>query len=287
MISHLDKTLEALLRQKVPLSPESYDISFDIPIMDWTRKLSGDKRTVNLYLYDIRENQKLRTNEWQLKRNPDSTVTRKKPSIRIDLSYLITAWSPAQTEPVVEEHHMLSQILATLFKYPTIPPDVLQGNLATIVPPPEIPALVAQPNGFKDQGQGPFWNAAGQHWKPAVQYTVTIPLDLQEAITGAMVTTKIHKYQQEGHPETEEKLLQIGGRVVEAADPATGIPGAEVIILELGRTTRSDINGYYTFVKLQGGTYTVKAGIEGRKTERTVQVPAPGGNYNIMLSKGK
>ena len=87
MISHLDKTLEELLRREVPLPSASYDISFDIPTKDWASKLSKSKETINLYLYDIKENRELRTNEWQVNRKSDGTVDQEKPPVRIDLSY--------------------------------------------------------------------------------------------------------------------------------------------------------------------------------------------------------
>ena len=186
--------MEELLRKKVPLPSTAYDISFDIPTKEWEKDLPTSKQTVNLYLYDIKENRELRTNEWHVNRNPDGTVDQKKPPVRIDLSYLITAWSTAKTEQTVDEHRLLSMILITLFKYPSIPSDVLQEDLATINPPIEIPTSVAQPDGFKDQGQGQFWNAVDQFWKPGIHYVVTIPLDLQEKITGPMVTTRIAEY---------------------------------------------------------------------------------------------
>lgn len=198
MISHLDKTLEELLRREVPLPSASYDISFDIPTKDWASKLSKSKETINLYLYDIKENRELRTNEWQVDRKSDGTVDQEKPPVRIDLSYLITAWSPADvtpaTAPAIDEHHLLSRILEILFKHPSIPSYVFQGGLSTIDPTPEIPATVAQSDGFKEQGQGQFWNAVDQFWKPSIQYVVTIPLDLHEATTSTMVATKIVEY---------------------------------------------------------------------------------------------
>ncbi|MEA3283172.1 MAG: Pvc16 family protein [Euryarchaeota archaeon] len=190
--------MEELLRREVPLPSASYDISFDIPSKNWASKLSKSKETINLYLYDIKENRELRTNEWQVNRKSDGTVDQEKPPVRIDLSYLITTWSPADvtpaTEPAIDEHHLLSSILETLFKYPFIPSYVFQGGLSTIDPPPEIPATVAQSDGFKDQSQGQFWNAVDQFWKPSIQYVVTIPLDLHETTTSTMVATKVVEY---------------------------------------------------------------------------------------------
>lgn len=277
MLSHLNRTIENLLRQKVPLLDTEYDISFDIPTKEWASKLSTTKPTINIYLYDIRENRELRSNEWELKRNPDGTVTKEKPPVRIDAFYIITAWSPAQTDAVLEEHHLLSQILAVLFKYSFIPEDVLAGDLATIKPSPKLPITVACPDAFKEQGVGQFWNAVDQYWKPFIHLIVTVPIDLQEKITGCAVTTKIIKY------ETEE-LIQIGGRVVEASDLSQGIANVTVAIIELGKITKTDTKGYFKFSGLKRGTYTFKASISEREVTKVIQVPAPDGNYNLVLS---
>ena len=195
MLSHLDRTIEKFLKQELrKLRLQDIDISFDIPTKEWASKLSTTKPTINVYLYDIRENRELRSNEWELKRNPDGTITKEKPPVRIDAFYIITAWSPAQTDAVLDEHHLLSQILAVLFKYPFIPEDVL-AEVTNIKPPPKLPITVACPDAFKDQGVGQFWNAVDQYWKPFIHLIVTVPIDLQEKITGRAVTTKIIKYE--------------------------------------------------------------------------------------------
>ncbi|RZN41680.1 MAG: DUF4255 domain-containing protein [Methanosarcinales archaeon] len=272
MISHIDETLEELLRKKVPLSSEHYDISFDIPTKDWASKISASKPTINLYLYDIKENRELRTNEWQVKQNLNGTADQKKPPVRIDLSYIITAWSPADpspaTTPAIDEHHLLSMILKTLFEYPFIPSDVFLGDLATIDPLPEIPAIVTQPDGFKDQGQGQFWNAVDQFWKPSIQYVVTMPLDLQKKITDTMVTmvTTIRTIWISGHgsPKT---IIRLGGIVTNDADPPAPIIGAEVTLVDLNRApvgkTFSDSEGKFTSERLSEGEYTIKVSAPG------------------------
>ena len=46
---------------------------------------------IDLFLYDVRENLELRSNEVSIERRGDGTATRTRPSVRVDLSYLITA----------------------------------------------------------------------------------------------------------------------------------------------------------------------------------------------------
>lgn len=281
MLSHLDRTIENLLRQKVPLPEAEYDISFDIPTKEWAKKISSEHPTINIYLYDIRENRELRSNEWEVKLNPDGTVTKKRPPARLDAFYMITAWSPAQTDAVVEEHHILSQILAVLFKYDFLPEDVLAGDLANIEPIPKLSITVACPDAFKEQGVGQFWSAVDQYWKPFIHLIITIPIDLQEKISGSAVRTKIIKI------DTKE-LIQIGGQVVEAADPGKGIAGAKVSIIKSGKiikTTETDKNGYFKISGLEKGTYTLKATKDDREITKEIKVPIPyGKNYNLELN---
>lgn len=90
MFNDLDQTLKQFLIQKVPLDPAEVNINFEAPDREWAA--SQSKPTVNLYLYDLRENHELRSYEWNVERS-HGTATRKKAPTRLDLSYLITVWN--------------------------------------------------------------------------------------------------------------------------------------------------------------------------------------------------
>jgi hypothetical protein len=191
MIQDLDRTLERLLRDRVPLRTEN--ITFDVPDDAFRTRLSRTSLTVNLYLYDIRENHDLRSPQWTLERQPDGRVLKERPVVRIDLFYMLTVWSPADPPDVLAEHALLSQILRTLLRYPTIPPDVLQGALIGQEPP--LPTLVAQPDGLRNPAE--FWGALRQPPRPGVHLVVTIavqpsalsdePLSLTPVISRGLV----------------------------------------------------------------------------------------------------
>ena len=167
MIDSLDQSLGKLLQEKVPL-PVSSAVSFDPPSRDWSD--ARDKITVNLYLYDIRENHELRTPAWTTELMPDGTVTRVRPKGRIDLWYLVTAWSASSPRDVLEEHRMLGEVLRTLLRFPTLPADVLLGEMVGQEPP--LPAMVAQPDGPANPGD--IWSALGNRLSPALTLVVTI-----------------------------------------------------------------------------------------------------------------
>ncbi len=197
MISHIDGTIEQILREELPES--DYQIDFDIPNKEWVSKISGTKPVINIYLYDIHENTQLRSNQWEIKKNKDGTYKKTPPDVRLDLYYVITVWSPATSEAVLEEHHIMSIIYSKLFEFTNIPRKYFQGDLKKVSPTPEIPITVASKDSFKEQGIGQFWSTLEQNWKPAVYLTVTVPVSIQKHIKGKLVSTKILEYGQIGH----------------------------------------------------------------------------------------
>ena len=181
MINDLDESIKQLLIKKVPLKPSEVDISFQIPNREWTASVS--KPTVNLYLYDIRENCELRAYEWNVERNNDRTATKRQAPLRMDLSYLVTAW----TNDVGDEHRLLWRVLATLSRHSSFPEELLQGKLKE--QDLEIRTSTAQPDGlFKNPAD--FWSALDNQIKPSINYMVTVPLDLEMMETAPVVLGK-------------------------------------------------------------------------------------------------
>ena len=83
MIRDLDDTIQELFETRAPPGSElaGADITFDLPDADW--RAGVDTLTVNCYLYDIRENLEMRTNEPLLQRSLDGTrAARRQPPAR-------------------------------------------------------------------------------------------------------------------------------------------------------------------------------------------------------------
>jgi hypothetical protein len=58
MLSYLSSTLRRLLTREMPIIKGEVDIAFDQPTREWSATVN--KPTLNLFLYDVRENAKLR-----------------------------------------------------------------------------------------------------------------------------------------------------------------------------------------------------------------------------------
>jgi hypothetical protein len=179
MINDLDKTLEQLLKQDLP--PElvsQVTISFATPD-DQFPPSSVTLPAIDLFLYDVRENRELRNNEWIVERRSDGTAAKKRPPVRVECSYLITAWpSESAPNPAQDEHHLLGEVMKVLLRHPTIPAGILQGGLKGQEPP--LPAITLQPGRLQSLGE--FWQALGGKPKAALNYTVTIGVEVHKAV---------------------------------------------------------------------------------------------------------
>src|SRR5918992_318558 len=150
MIDDLDRTLEELLRRELPPDLVGQGtICFATP-GDQFPPPSVSLPAIYLFLYDLRENRELRTNEWQVERR-DGTATRKRPPVRVDCSHLITAWaSDSSTTPALDEHRLLGEVMRALLRHPAIPAEALQGSLQGQEPP--LPAAALQPDHLQSLG---------------------------------------------------------------------------------------------------------------------------------------
>ena len=140
MINDLSIALRSLLSPAMG----GADIVFDQP----SEAFKPTRTTLNLFLYDIRENLELRTSEPRVEPRAAEKVAMRRPLFRIACSYLITAWVMSGDEPPLQEQRLLSQALLLLKQYSTIPAAFLPASLRDQQPP--LPMMVAQADGLKE-----------------------------------------------------------------------------------------------------------------------------------------
>jgi hypothetical protein len=171
MIRDLDDTLRVILDD--PLGPTELlnaDVSFETP----DKNFAPAQATVNLFLYEVKENRELR-DPVPITEIVGNTFIKRTPPLRVDCTYIVTTWSnQVGAARVAEEHRLLSQALLWLSRFPIIPAGFLQGSLVN--PPFPHPTMVAQMDGNKNMGE--FWSALGSPPRPAFYLVVTIAMDL-------------------------------------------------------------------------------------------------------------
>jgi len=174
LLHELDQTLAALLKRDLP-GRDQITVSFAAPDDQISVKLPA----VDLFLYDVRENLELRSNNDVIELQSDRTSIRFQPPVRVDASYLITAWpgvGSGQSDSSEDEHMLLSAVMRVLLRYPKLPRELLKGSLANQDLP--LPVSTLQPGRLQSLGE--FWQALGGKPKAALNYTVTLPVDVSE-----------------------------------------------------------------------------------------------------------
>ena len=192
MIDDLDRTIAALLRRELPPAlAQQVQISFATPD-DQFPPQSVTLPAIDMFLYDVRENLELRSSEVYLQRNSDGTAIRTRAPVRVDFSYLVTAW-PSSTvpDPAQDEHRLLGEVMRALLRHRTIPEDLLQGVLAVQDPP--LPTSTLQPGRLQSLGE--FWQALGGKPKAALNYSVTASVEVFAPEAVRLVTEKVLKVQ--------------------------------------------------------------------------------------------
>ena len=262
-------------------------IEFIRPVKDYAPK---PPQTVCLFLYDIRENRDLRSNEpSRVNRTGQPTIER--PPLRVDCSYLVTAWptegasangkdvdQETARDLVLLEQLLLSEVLQVLARYSVIPSELLQGKLANPeqeYPPPMITARAEGLNNISE-----FWTAIGSNLRPSLSVKATISMQASEPEAEARpVRERVF------HEEDKASGFDIGGKVKD--DKGAPVPGARVTIQELGLSATSETDGRFSFSRIPIGKYNMrvnwKAGDVVKRKSVEINVPAAAGAYDVEL----
>ena len=175
MFQDLDATLAKLIAREVDYA--NLSVSFATPD-DQFPPSTVTLPAVHFFLYHIQENMELRRGEWIIERqehaNGKTTANRRRPPIRVDCAYLVTVW-PGEASPE-DEHMLLGAVMKVLLRHRRLPAELLQGELVDQEPP--VRTSVIRESHLQSLGE--FWQAMGAKPKAALDYTVTISVDLTE-----------------------------------------------------------------------------------------------------------
>jgi uncharacterized protein DUF4255 len=167
MIQDVDESLRALVKRDA-LNGSKADIAFDAPTKEWSARRNTP--TVDLYLYDIREDLAQRETMWEDVRGDDGhVVARRPPPRRFKLSYLVTAW----TQRPEDEHRLLSSLLSCFLRHERMPDDVISGALGESGQAVYITIALPPP---QDRSLSDVWSALGGELKPSLDLVVNAPV---------------------------------------------------------------------------------------------------------------
>lgn len=287
MIADLDKTIRQLLKEELPIKNNEIEVSFDQPKRENSAKWT--KPTVNLFLYDLRENNVLRQHQWEQianGRGADNQAHLKRSPMRVDCLYMLTTWA-ADPE---DEHRLLSRCLMALFRFPILPEDRLEGTLRH--PPYPIQARLASHDRLTNPAE--VWSSLDNEMRPSISYIVTLALDPWTEVIGPIVRTfTLRSGQSQTLPryqrlldETRSELVFIAGTVRDKAQDGAPMAGIEVAIKGTGLFDKTDEQGRFALGGLLPGEHTLIAWPpKGKPKEKKVKiaVPVEDGDYDLEL----
>ena len=307
MIDALDRMLTDLIQSRIAGLKGTTQVGFGPPDEQWQQDLvSANEERLNIYLYDVHENLKQRSNE-RVREPQNGWYSIKHLPPKIDCMYLLTAWSPVKVTPAIEpsldEHLILYSVLQVLMRSQSLlPTQVYQPGLTipsgrsfasvpALLQQEELPMRAVLPDaGMRELGL--FWSSLKGLWRPAIQLTVTLPVFLLDApVESPMVTTVSADYRGWDESTMTEVWLSIGGQVA-TTTPAETVKGAYVQIQGLAPVEVQAINrhvltqadGRFVFSRLPRGRYHLRAVAAGAgDIGRDVDLPSATGEYDLRF----
>ena len=300
MLDLLDLLLRRLIVSRVPGITTEDQVRFQPPDQDWRTYVNGlgARNALNVYLFDLRENRKLRSNE-RVRSTEDMIAVNTPAPPRVDCHYLITGWSPVSVtpllEPTLDEHSLLYGVTGALMKAaPLNPSQLLPAGSGDLLAWPDgwrdadLPTVILPIEAFPKYAE--FWGTMGQThpWKPAVYLVVTLPVVLPAQPVGRLVTTRAAAYALTDAAAAPDARIQIAGAVrtvanqpvigawvgLEAADGAT-----------LLQATETDGQGRFSFSGVSRGSGWLRVRAVGRgEGHVAIAVPGPTGTYDVQLA---
>lgn len=305
MIDHLDTLLHRLFRNAIAELTADTQVRFQPPDEDWRGLVPGitdaagnPGNSLNVYLIDLRENRRLRSNERE-RQVQGTDIFEVPPARRVDCHYLISAWSPVTVstaiDPTIDEHALLAEAARVLGAHDELDPVAIYALSSPPQTPPaplageRFPLTLMPVEGFPKYAE--FWGTMGEknRWKPCIHTVITVPLREPAVRAGPMVTTTFTRTLVAGNPATENTRFHIGGTVRSNAVPPVPVPLAWVELLTPANLrvafTRANAQGRFVFEDVAQGPWQLRASAAplGVSPVRAIAVPEPIGHYDISF----
>lgn len=260
MITAIDEVLRKLISREIDIKGNEIDIQFDAPKRDWSSRLS--KPTINLFLFDIRKNLRLRGSEQYTTINHDDGTSEVRVNpVRMDLRYLMSAW----VKEAEDEHLLLSLALMGLLRNPFLPTDLYPEKLLSQPAPIPVEVGTFTPENGPIDKFTEIWGVLDNEIRPGVLVTLTISVDPYKPIIYKQVKTREISFVQDtniGAPSEKstvkgirtlsKKYLVVGGVVVSSKyDPST----LTLILVEKQLSIPLDEGGNFILPNLVDGEY--------------------------------
>jgi hypothetical protein len=219
VINEVDEALRALMKREVADGAD-VEIVFDAPTRAWAS--NRHKPTIDLYLYDIREDLQRRQVGVVERRNDQGIVEERQDLPRFyKLAYMITAWAQRPED----EHRLLSAVLACCTIHEAVPVDLMPPLLSEFGVPLRLQMADSSP---ENRRVSDVWSSLGGDLKASVDLVVTLPIrpsTFYEVAKAVMEPLRLRTFGQQTI-ETDDGIRQLRGVDGEVEPAPKAGPGA-------------------------------------------------------------
>lgn len=286
MIDDLDDALRDLLIRDMPISSNEIDIAFDQPTRDWASRLS--RPTLNLFMHDVRENNKLRTQQPYLSSTISGvSATMGVSPVRLDVHYMVTAWANDPSD----EHRLLGRLLMVLYRYKALPDEFQYG----VLDEQEYDILMKVAQYDQRDVRREIWSMLDNEMRPIVDLTLTLAIEPYADWTVPLVRETSVSFSQmdpSGLNNTNGDNLNSSGMVIGdqfhsvtgMVHSASPLEHLSVQLLELAVPVTIAPNGRYSIMNLRPGSYTLEVWTgQSEPSQHEITVPSDPAEYDIYL----
>ncbi|MFO7583557.1 MAG: DUF4255 domain-containing protein [Anaerolineales bacterium] len=285
MIADVDEVLRKMLIREIEIKGNEVDIQFDQPRREWSARLS--KPTLNLFLFDLRENLRLRGSEqYSTVNRPDGTSEVRRNPVRMDLRYLMTAW----VKEAEDEHLLLSSGLMGFLRNPFLPTDLFTEGLKAQPHPCPLEVATFPPEAGPVDKFTEIWGVLDNEMRAGVVITITISVDPYKPLTFTQVRSREMRFMQDsgiGKPAdtiTVTKKLSKKYWVVSGAlkSQKYDISTLSLILVEKQQPVEVLEAGRFSLSGLAEGDYHLDI-LFNKKVIKRQKITVPGKDYDIQV----
>ena len=284
MLSDVDEVLRKLLIREIDIQGNEVDIQFDQPKREWSSRLS--KPTINLFLFDLRENLRLRgAEQYRTITRPDGMAEIKRNPVRMDLRYLMTAW----VKEAEDEHLLLASALTGLLRNPFLPEDLLTPRLQN--QPTSIPLEVATfpPESGPIDKFTEIWGVLDNEMRPGILVTVTVSIDPYSPMVFPQVRSRETRFLQDSAikkpdaPPSSRAVSRtyhsVGGQIKSEKFTPSSL---SMMLVETQSPVEISEDGGYVLNKVMDGEYHLDI-LFNQKVLKRQKIVVPSQSYDIQI----
>ncbi len=221
----LNLSIEAFLRDQVPLAPSQVDIEFRAPDRDWSAKLT--RPTLNLFLHEVRRSSN-RSVTGVATRQSEGSYQRAILAPFVRVRYCVSLWT---AEPA-DEHRVLGEVLSVVATAGSVPDAFLVEPLRSLGNPVELGLASDEVRSSES-----LWSGLGVAPRLALDLLVVVPVapPLARLVPAPPIDVQLAANDQ--HQPTRQSAVR---RAPLAGAGTRRMAGRRGVIEDLGRRATPD-----------------------------------------------